>query len=182
MKHLLSIADLARDDIERHPRARRELRRGRPPRHQEGADPPRAHHRQPLHGGEHADELLVRARREAPLGRRRLAEGSRIVRREGRVAQGHDRDAFRLWPRGDRHPVPRGRAPPALVAQWTEAAVVNAGDGKHEHPTPGAPRPPARCAGGSARSRVSGSGSSATSFTVASPAPGSSRSARWAPR
>ena len=64
-----------------------------------------------------------------------------------------------------------------LVAGWTEAAVVNAGDGKHEHPSqalldvytlrrrlgsPGA---------------ASGSGSSATSSTAASPAPACSPSA-----
>ena len=30
----------------------------------------------------------------------------------------------------------------ALVAQWTPAAIINAGDGKHEHPDPGAARRP----------------------------------------
>ena len=42
-----------------------------------------------------------------------------------------------------------------LVARWSEAAVINAGDGKHEHPTPGAARrlhaaAAARLAGGQA--------------------------------
>ena len=69
-----------------------------------------------------------------------------------------------------------------LVARWTPAAVVNAGDGKHEHPTQAlldvyTLRAQARVARRRARS-----GSSATSRTRASPARTSSPSARWAPR
>ena len=61
------------------------------------------------------------------------AQGS--VGRQGRVAQGHRSDALGLRPGGDRLPLARTRAPPALVARWTPASVINAGDGKHEHPT-----------------------------------------------
>ena len=58
-----------------------------------------------------------------------------------------------------------------LVAGWTAAAVVNAGDGKHEHPSQAlldvfTLRRRLELAGGR-----SGSGSSATSSTAASPAP-----------
>ena len=135
MKHLLAIGDLDRADIERIMRARRELRRGRAARHQEGPDPSRPHDRQPLLRVEHAHQLLVRARRQAPLGRRRLDQVERLVGRQGRVAEGHDRHARRLRPGGDRHPLARTPAPPTSSRAGRDAAVVNAGDGKHEHPS-----------------------------------------------
>ena len=55
MKHLLGVEELSREEIERILERAAELRRGRPPRHQEGADPARPHHRQPLLRGEHPD-------------------------------------------------------------------------------------------------------------------------------
>ncbi len=60
------------------------------------------------------------------------AAGSSVDK--GESAEGHGRDALRLRPGGDRDPPPlrRRRRP---VARWTDAAVVNAGDGKHEHPS-----------------------------------------------
>ena len=91
------------------------------------------------------------------------------VGRQGRVAEGHDRDPLRLRAGGDRDPLAPGRRR-QLVAGWTEAAVVNAGDGKHEHPSQ-ALLDVYTCCAASARSRASGSGSSATSSTAASPAP-----------
>jgi aspartate carbamoyltransferase catalytic subunit len=60
-----------------------------------------------------------------------------------------------------------------LVSRWTKASVVNAGDGKHEHPSQALL---------DVYSRAGGSGSSATSCTAASRAPASSPSRRWAPR
>ena len=68
----------------------------------------------------------------------------------------------------------------ALVAGWTPAAIVNAGDGKHEHPTQ-ALLDAYRRARSSARSKAATSGSSATSRTRGWRARTSSRSARWAP-
>ncbi len=64
-----------------------------------------------------------------------------------------------------------------MVAGWTPAAVVNAGDGKHEHPSQ------ALLDVYTLRRRLDslegrGSGSSATSSTAASPAPTSSPSSR----
>ena len=67
-----------------------ELRRGRPPRHQEGPDPARADDRQPLLRVEHPDQLLVRARREAALGRRRLGQVRR-ARRSTRASRSRTR-------------------------------------------------------------------------------------------
>ena len=68
-----------------------------------------------------------------------------------------------------------------LVAGWTDAAVVNAGDGKHEHPTQ------ALLDVYTLRERLGSldgrrSGSSATSCTRASRARASSRSPSSAPR
>ena len=66
-----------------------------------------------------------------------------------------------------------------MITAWTEAHVVNAGDGTHQHPT--------QCLldlytmrAALGRSRACTSRSSATSCTRASPAPTSSGFARWA--
>ena len=56
-----------------------------------------------------------------------------------------------------------------LVAGWTDAGVVNAGDGKHEHPSQ-ALLDVYTLRDGWASWMASGSGSSATSSTAASPA------------
>ena len=40
-----------------------------------------------------------------------------------------------LQARRDRDPLAAGPAPPSSSPRWTQAAIVNAGDGKHEHPT-----------------------------------------------
>ena len=67
-----------------------------------------------------------------------------------------------------------------LVAGWTDAAVVNAGDGKHEHPTQ-ALLDVFTLRRGSGTLEGSTSGSSATSCTRASRARTSSPSSGWAP-
>ena len=69
-----------------------------------------------------------------------------------------------------------------LVARWTEASVINAGDGKHEHPTQALLDVfTLRQRLGLAR-RGRRSGSSATSCTAASRAPACSPSRRWGRR
>ena len=147
-------SELSREEIERDPRPRRELRRGRPPRHQEGADPARPHHRQPLLRVEHPHQLLLRARRQAALRRRRLGQGGRLLGRQGRVAEGHGRDALRLRPGGDRDPLPArrrrrarrrldrglGRSTPATASTSTRPRRCSTSS---------------RCAAASARSRAS---------------------------
>ena len=67
----------------------------------------------------------------------------------------------------------------AIVARYSSASVVNAGDGKHEHPSQAlldvfTLTPPA-----ADRSTAPTSGSSATCFTAVSPAPMSSPSRVW---
>ena len=170
MKHLLAIEQLSPRGDRGDPRPRRELRRGRPPRHQEGADPARPHRRHPLLRVEHPHQQLLRAGREAALRRPRLGQGRRLLGRQGRVAEGHGRDPLRLRPGGDRDPPPlRRRRPdgrrldrrprsstPATASTSTRARRCSTST---------------RCAAASARSRASGSGSSATSSTAASPAP-----------
>ena len=151
MKHLLSVEQL---DARRHradPRARRELRRGGPARHQEGPDAARAHDRQPLLRVEHAHQLLVRARRQAALRRRRLDQGRGLLGRQGRVAQGHDRDAERLRPGGDRDPLAATPAPPTSsragpTPRWSTPATASTSTPARRCSTS------TRCAAGSARS------------------------------
>ena len=157
-------------------RARPQLRRGRPPRDQEGPDPARADDRLALLRVEHPDQLLLRARRQAPLRRRHLGQAPPAPR---------STRASRCGTRSRRSP-PTGRrrsssARPqagaaALVAGWTDAAVINAGDGKHEHPSQALLDVYTLLERARARSTASGSGSSATSPTAASPAPASAPS------
>ena len=69
-----------------------------------------------------------------------------------------------------------------LVARWTEASVINAGDGKHEHPTQALLDVFTLRAAARTRSRAPTSGSSATSCTAGSRAPACSPSRRWGRR
>ena len=134
MKHLLAVEYLAREDIERIMERAEKLRGDRAAGHQEGPDAARPHDRQSVLRVEHAHQLLVRARVEAPVGRRRLGEVGGLIGRQGRVAQGHRRDAERVRAGGDRDP-PLHAGAAELITRWTDAAVINAGDGKHEHPS-----------------------------------------------
>ena len=98
------------------------------------------------------------------------------------VSKGESPEGHRADPGGDgrrrrRHPARRlRRAAPARHSGWIDAAVVNAGDGTHEHPTQAlldAFTMRRRLAAGR-RARTwpaSGSRSSATSCTAGSPAP-----------
>ena len=81
------------------------------------------------------DPDLVRAGRQAPRRRRRQHVGRQLVDQEGRDADRHGDDA-------ERHASGRaGRAPSATAAPSScsratcNCAVINAGDGSHEHPT-----------------------------------------------
>ena len=90
---------------------------------------------QPLLRGLDPHPLELRAGGQAPQRRRRQLRRQRLERREGRVAQGHGPDAVAPTSPTRSSSAPRRPAPPQLVAGWTSAAIVNAGDGKHEHPT-----------------------------------------------
>ena len=136
MRHLLSIEDLDRADDRAHLRPRRLVRRGRRPRDQEGPGAARPDRPEPLLRG-----LAPARARSFELAAKRLSAdvvnfaASGLERREGRVAEGHGPDARRPQARRDRHPHARGRAPPRWSPAGRRAAIVNAGDGKHEHPT-----------------------------------------------
>ena len=134
MKHLLSIEDLDRAAIERIVALGDDVRRGRRPRDQEGADAPRATGASTSSTRPRRGPQLVRAGRQAAVRRRAQLRLQRLERREGGVAARHRGDALRLRPDAIVIRSPHAGAR-ALVARWTQAAVVNAGDGKHQHPT-----------------------------------------------
>ena len=104
-------------------------------RDEEAADAARPARRQRLLRVVDAHVVVVRARGEAPLGRHADAEVVRLVGRQGRVAEGHGADAVGVRPGRDRPPPSRGRRARSSSRATTDAHVVNAGDGKHQHPT-----------------------------------------------
>jgi aspartate carbamoyltransferase catalytic subunit len=129
MRHLLSIADLTRDDVERLLDAARAL---------DGAEPP------PALGGRLVlnvfYEASTRTSSSFELAARRLGASTTTLRSAGSSADkgeslkdtvltlsAYEPDAIVI-----RHP---HAGAPALVARHTDAHVVNAGDGKHQHPT-----------------------------------------------
>ena len=133
-RHLLSIDDLSRDDIERI------LGRAESFAEVSGREikkVPTLRGRTVINLFYEAStrtQLELRAGRQAAERRPRQRQVGGLGGGQGRVAQGHRADAVRLRPGGDRDPLAaRGRR--GLVARWTRAAVINAGDGKHEHPT-----------------------------------------------
>ena len=101
-RHLISIADLTRDDVERLLGTAARFERSLDREREEAADaqgPPR---RQPLLRVVDAHVVELRARGEAALGRHDDDQVRRLVGRQGRVAEGHRADARRLRPRRDR--------------------------------------------------------------------------------
>ena len=164
-----------------HPRPGRELRRGLRPRDQEGAHAARAHRDQPLLRGLHAHQLLVRAGRQAAVGRPRDASRRRAPRWTRASRSRTPCRRSRPTTRRPSSSARRTRGAAALVARWTPASVINAGDGKHEHPTQ-ALLDLYTLRAGSARSRASRSGSSATCSTAAWRARTSWPSRAWAAR
>ena len=136
MRHLLSIEDLDRADIERILRPRRRAS----PR-SAGATSRRS---RPCAAAPSSASSTSRAPAPAPRSSSPPSASpptsSRSRPRGSSVDKGESlKDTIatlsRLRPGGDRHPLARTPAPPQLVAGWTDAAVVNAGDGKHEHPS-----------------------------------------------
>ena len=108
MRHLLSIADLTRADVERILETAEALQdRGR-----EAADAAGKARAQPLLRVLDADVVKLRARREAALGGHDVAEGGRLLGRQGRVAQGHRPDARAVRPARDRRSATRRSARP----------------------------------------------------------------------
>ena len=130
--------------LDRGPRPRRHRAHPRPRRLASPRSPTARSRRSPRCAGARAQPLLrgldahpleLRARRQAALRRRRQLRRRGLERREGRVAEGHGRRRCRAYePDAIVIRSPHVGAA-ALVAGWTPAAVVNAGDGKHEHPT-----------------------------------------------
>ena len=127
------------------PRPRRVVRRGLRPRDQEGPGAARAHGRQPLLRGEHAHQLVLRARGQAAQRRRGQHPLGRLERRQGRVAQGHRPDAVGLRPGGDRDPLAarrRGAARRRLDARGgdqrrrRQARAPDAGAARRVHAAP----------------------------------------------
>jgi aspartate carbamoyltransferase catalytic subunit len=133
-KHLLSSADLERDDIETILDHRGLDARRATPRGQEAAHPARAHRHQPLLRGLHPHSQLVRDRRQVDVGRhhQHLGKGSSTSKGESLrdtvktiAAMSVDALVIRHNASGACH----------QVSQWVDASVINAGDGTHEHPT-----------------------------------------------
>ena len=109
-RHLLSIADLDRDDVERLLATARSFALSQERDNEEAADPARPADPERLLRVVDAHVLVVRARGEAPVRRHDDAEGGRLVGRQGRVAEGHGADAVGLRPGRDRAAPSRGRA------------------------------------------------------------------------
>ena len=134
-RHLLSIADLDRDDVERLLGTARYVRALARARGQEAADAARPHRRQPLLRV--LDAHARRASSSPPSGSRptrcrSASSGSSVDKGESLkdtalTLAAYDPDVIVI-----RHPQ---IGAPQLVAAYTDAHVVNAGDGKHQHPT-----------------------------------------------
>ena len=179
-RHLLSIDDLDRAAIERILDSRRVLRRGR--------RAARSRRCRRCAGGTSSTSSTsprrarARASSSPPSGcrptwsaiRSQGSASTRASRCKDTVA-----DAVGLRPGRDRDPLAPRRRRRSSSRGWTAAAVINAGDGKHEHPTQ------ALLDVFTLRRRLgsldgAASGSSATCSTRASRARTSSRSRRWA--
>ena len=129
MRHLLSIGDLTRDDVERMLETARAL---------DGAEPLPA-----LRGTLVLNlfyEASTRTSSSFELAARRLSAGTMTIRSSGSSADKGEslKDTVQTLSAYEpdvivvRHPQ---AGAPAFVARHTEAHVVNAGDGKHQHPT-----------------------------------------------
>ena len=118
-----------------HPRPREVLHRGLRARGQEGARAARPARAQPLLRGLDAHALELRARRQDA---QRRGHQLRLVaaRASRRASRSRTRCRRSRAYRPDLIVVRTPHVGAAeLVARWSPAAVVNAGDGKHEHPT-----------------------------------------------
>ncbi|HET9506426.1 MAG TPA: aspartate carbamoyltransferase catalytic subunit [Gaiellaceae bacterium] len=129
MRHLLSIGELTREDVERVLETARAL---------DGAEPLPA-----LRGKLVLNlfyEASTRTSSSFELAARRLSAGTMTIRSSGSSADKGEslKDTVQTLSAYEpdvivvRHPQ---AGAPAFVARHTEAHVVNAGDGKHQHPT-----------------------------------------------
>ena len=135
MRHLLSIGDLAREDIERICARAEQFGEGRRPRDQEGPPPC---------GGRTVLNLFyeasTRTRSSFELAAKRLsADVVNFAAGGSSVEKGESLKDTVLTLAAHSPDVIVVRTPHAgsasLIARWTTAAIVNAGDGKREHPT-----------------------------------------------
>ena len=138
------MSRLAPPDLDRRPRPRR--RRADPRRPPSALADARARDEEAADAARHAlsstssTSRSTRTSSSFELAAKRLSadtmsiKAGRLVGRQGRVAQGHGADALGLRPGRDRRPPPAYRRA-ARSSRGTEAHVVNAGDGKHQHPT-----------------------------------------------
>jgi aspartate carbamoyltransferase catalytic subunit len=130
MRHLLSIGDLTRDDVERILESAGRLAE--------------IDEKLPLLRGKLVITLFfessTRTASSFELAAKRLSADTMSFKAAGSsVDKGESlKDTVLTLSAYDPHAIvvrhPQIGAP-ALVARWTEAAVVNAGDGKHQHPT-----------------------------------------------
>ena len=134
-RHLLSSADLSRDDVETILADRRVDARRAEARRQEDPDPARPNHHQPLLRGLHPHPQLVRDRRQVDVRRHHQHHRQGLLDEQGRVACATPSatiDAMAVDALVIRH---HASGACHQVAQWVDASVINAGDGTHEHPT-----------------------------------------------
>ena len=171
-RHLLSAADLTRDDALLVLDTAEELRSAGRPADQEAADPARPHRGQPLLRGLHPHPDLVRGGGQAAVRRRHQLLRQGVERLQGREPQGHRADPAGDGRRRGRHPAPRlRRAAPAgqhaagSAARWSTPATAPTSTRRRRCSTR------SRCAATSASSTAARSRSSATSCTAGWPAP-----------
>ena len=137
-----ALEGLPRRGHHAHPRHRRAVRRRHRARSEEGAAAARQERVQPVLRELDAHAHDLRDRRQAAVGRRDQPQHRRVVDDQGRVAARHRRQPLRDACRHVRR-APRavGRAVPDRVAPRHDGPphvhVVNAGDGRHAHPTQG---------------------------------------------
>ena len=101
---------------------------------QEGADAARANGRQPVLRAEHADADVVRDRREAPERRHAEHRHRHVERHKGETLVDTVRNLEAMAPDMIvmRH---ASSGAPHLLSRICRSAIINAGDGMHEHPT-----------------------------------------------
>ena len=134
-RHLLSVDDLSREDIERI------LGRAESFAEVSGREIKKV----PTLRGRTVINLFYEASTRTSssfeLAAKRLSadlvnvKSSGSVGGQGRVAQGHGADALGLRPGGDRDPLAARRRRRRSWRAGRPPSVINAGDGKHEHPT-----------------------------------------------
>ena len=135
-RHLLSIDDLSRDDIERILGRAESFAEVSGREIKKVPDAARPHGDQPLLRGLHPHQLVASS--WPPSGCRADLVSVKVERLgggQGRVAQGHRPDAVGLRPGRDRDPLAARRRRRRWSRAGPRASVINAGDGKHEHPT-----------------------------------------------